>query len=188
MLTGLKESNVSVSCDKSVFDNKVVEIKATATPDTRTGLSVDNATEKIEELYTKRFETGVLSEVMKDLGVRISESYEIVQNFEAHYNPTNGTIENLVGKGNHSYEPKSISSELIEKIKSCETLPSQNTYRNDLKEVGIENPHQWRYTYAKAEFEAKIENGVEYHQALREISEGLNHTRESMSLFYLDKV
>ncbi len=33
----------------------------------------------------------------------------------------------------------------------------------------------------------KIENGVEYHQALREVSEGLNHSldRESMTLWGL---
>lgn len=185
MLTGLKEANISISCDKSVFDNKVAEVKANAMPDTRAGLAVVNAADKIEQLYAKRFESGVLSDVMKDLGVRISESYEIVKNLEAHYNSSNGTIENLIGKGNHTYEPKAICSELVERVRACGDLPSQNTYRNDLKEVGVENPHQWRYTYAKAEFEAKIENGVAYHQALREVSQELNHSRESMSLFYL---
>lgn len=188
LIQGLREVNITVNVDKDVFDRKVAEIKETATPNTRTGLAISNASQKIEQLYEKRFESGVLSEIMRDLGVRISESYEIVQNLEAHYNSSNGTIENLVGKGNHIYEPKSISSELVEKINSCEGVPSQNTYRNDLKEVGVDNPHQWRYTYAKAEFEAKIENGVEYHQALQEVSEGLNHSRESMSLFYLGRV
>lgn len=188
MLTGLKEANVSIFCDKSVFDNKVLEVKANATADIRTGLAVINASEKVEQLYNKRYESGVLSEVMKDLGVRISESFEIIKNLEAYYNPSSGTIENLVGKGNHIYEPKPINSELVERIRACEDLPNQNTYRNDLKEVGVDNPHQWRYTYAKAEFEAKIENGVEYHQALQEVSEGLNHSRESMSLFYLGRV
>ena len=48
------------------------------------------------------------------------------------------------------------------------------------------NPH-WRFTYAKNEFEKKVEEGVEYHQALREVSKELNHTREGMSCFYLSK-
>ena len=82
-----------------------------------------------------------------------------------------------------------ISSELVEKIRTCESVPCQNTYRNDLKEAGVEKSHHWRFTYSKNEFEKKVEEGVEYHQALREVSEGLNHSleRESMTLFYLGK-
>ena len=187
LVKGLREVNVSVSVDKSVFDTKVAEVKANATPDTRTGLAISNASEKIEKLYEKRFESGVLSEVMKDLGVRISESYEIVKNLEAHYDPDKGTIENLVGKGNHIYQSKEINSELVEKIRACEALPSLNTLRNDLKEAGINNPHQIKFTYAKAEFAKKLNDGIEYHQALRELSQELNHSRESMSLFYLSR-
>jgi len=187
MITGLRESNITVPCDRSVFDNKTAEIKATAAPDTRTGLAINNLNEKIEQLYTKRFESAVVSEVLKDLGIRVSEGYELVKNIDNYYNANNGTIENLVGKGNHIYNPKNISSELIEKIKMCDTLPSQNTYRNDLKEIGINNPHLIKFTYAKNEFEKKINDGIEYHQALRELSQELNHSRENMSLFYLGR-
>ena len=187
MITGLRESNVSISCDRSVFDSKTAEVKATATPDTRTNLAIHNLNEKIEQLYDKRFESGVISEVLKDLGVRISEGYELVKNIDSYYNATNGTIENLVGKGRHIYEPKSISSELVEKIKMCEVLPHQNTYRNDLKEVGINNPHLTRFTYAKREFEKKLNNGVEYRLALKQLSQELNHSNGSRSLFYLKK-
>lgn len=187
LLTGLKESNVEISCDKSVFDDKVAEVKAMATPDTRSNLAINNLTQKVEQLYDKRFESGVISEVLKDLGVRVSEGYEIVKNIDNYYNVANGTIENLKGKGNHFYEPKSITAELVEKIKMCESLPSQNTYRNDLKEVGINNPHLMKFTYAKNEFEKKLNDGAEYHLALRELSQELNHTRESMSLFYVGR-
>jgi hypothetical protein len=185
MLIGLKEANVSISCDKSVFDAKVAEIKAMTVADNRSGLAIDDIQQKIEQIYNHRFESGVISEVLKDLGVRVSEGYELVKNIENYYNPTNGTIDNLVGKGNHIYEPKAISSELVEKIKICDALPSQNTYRNDLKEVNINNPHLIKFTYAKVEFEKKLNDGVEYHQALRELSQELNHSRESMSLFYI---
>ena len=68
MITGLRESNVSISCDRSVFDNKVAEVKATAAADTRTNLAINNLNEKVEQLYDKRFESGVISEVLKDLG------------------------------------------------------------------------------------------------------------------------
>ena len=188
LVQGLQEVNISVSVERSVFDEKVEHIKTLAEPDTRTGLAISNLSQKVEQLYEKRFETGVLSEVMKDLGIRISESYELVRNIDNYYNPSNGTIENLVGKGNHIYNEKSITSELVEKIRACDVLPSQNTLRNDLKEVGVNNPHMIKYTFAKSEFEKKInEEGVEYHQALREVSEELNHSRESMSLFYIGK-
>jgi len=189
MLKGLQESNIGIPCQSSVFDNKVAEIKANALPDTRTGLAISNPSEKIEQLQSLRFESAVIAEVQNDLGVRVSEAFEIVKNLDIHYNEANGTIENLVGKGNHTYEPKMINSELVEKIRACENVPCQNTYRNDLKEVEIEKSHHWRFTFAKNEFERKFEEGVEYHQALREVSEGLNHSleRESMTLFYLGK-
>ena len=189
MLKGLQESNIKIDCQSSVFDNKVAEVKATALPDTRTGLAISNPSEKIEQLQGIRFESAVLAEVQNDLGVRVSEAFEVVKNLDAHYNEANGTIENLTGKGNHIYEPKMISSELVEKIRACENVPCQNTYRDDLKEVGVDNSHQWRYTYAKAEFEKKIEEGIEYRQSLREVSEGLNHSlkRENMTLYYLGR-
>jgi len=189
MLKGLQESNIGIPCQSSVFDNKVAEVKATALPDTRTGLAIANPSEKIEQLQSIRFESSVIAEIQNNLSVRVSEAFEIVKNLDAHYNEANGTIENLTGKGNHTYEPKMISSELVEKIRACENVPCQNTYRNDLKAVEIEKSHHWRYTAAKAEFEKKIESGVEYRQALREVSEGINHSleRENMTLFYLGK-
>ena len=64
-------------------------------------------------------------------------------------------------------------------------MPSQETYRKDLREVGVEQPKDMRLTYAKTTFEKKIANGVEYRQALKEVSVELNHKRESMTLYYL---
>ncbi|MCD6398743.1 MAG: hypothetical protein J7L08_02375 [Candidatus Aenigmarchaeota archaeon] len=187
LIQGLQEVNISVGVDKTVFNSMTAEVKANALPDTRSGLAVANPVATLERLNEVRFESAVLAEVQCSLGVRISESFEIVKNIDGHYNESNGVIENLVGKGNHVYEPKIISSELVEKIKACEHIPSPNTYRNDLKEVGVEHSKNWRFGYAKNEFEKKIEEGIEYSQALREVSEGLNHSRESMSLFYLEK-
>ncbi len=48
MLTGLKESNVKITCAKSVFDIKTAEAKAMATPDTRTNLAINNLNQKVD--------------------------------------------------------------------------------------------------------------------------------------------
>ena len=187
MLEGLKEANITINVDKELFNSKVAEIKENRVNTIETNRAIANSSTVISNLYDKRYESGVLAQVQNELGVRISESFEIVKNLDNYYNPSNGTIENLIGKGNHIYNAKAISSELIEKIKACDTVPSQNSYRNDLKSVGVNHSHDWRYTYAKSEFEAKIETGIEYNQALREVSEELNHSRGSMTLFYLSK-
>jgi hypothetical protein len=185
MLEGLKEANITVSVDKAVFDSKVAEIKENRVNVIETNRAVVNPSRVISNLYDKRYESGVIAQVQNELGIRVSEAFEIVQSLDKHYNENKGTIENLVGKGNHVYNAKSISNGLVAKINECDKIPSQNSYRNDLKDVGVNNSHDWRYSYAKSQFEAKVEEGIEYHQALQEVSENLNHTRESMALLYL---
>jgi hypothetical protein len=187
MLMGLKEANISIDANKSVFDDKVMEIKENKTNEVTLNRAIQNPLNIINNLYSKRYESGVIAQVQNELGLRVSEAFEIVQNIEKYHNQANGTIESLIGKGNHIYNEKNILSQLYEKINACDKIPSQNTYRNDLKEQGVDNSHDWRYTYAKREFEAKIESGIEYHQALQEVSEELNHSRESMTLFYLGR-
>lgn len=70
-----------------------------------------------------------------------------------------------------------------------ENIPHQNTYRNDISEAtnNQHTPHDFRYNYAVKEFETKIQNGTPYHQALKEVSEGLNHSREEMTHYYLNR-
>lgn len=184
MMQGLREVNITVPVDKSVFDNKVSEIKANATNEYRTGRAVDNASSVRAGLYEKRFESGVLSEV-QNLGFRIAETFEIVKNLGSYYNEATGTIENLTGKGNHTYQAKEISSELVAKIRECDNIPSKNTYRNDLKEQGVEKSHDWRFSYAKEQFEAKILNGVEYREAMKQVSTELNHVSSERTRYYL---
>lgn len=183
MVEGLKEANITVLVDKDVFDSKVAEIKENRVNTIVAGRAITNPTNIISNLYEKRYESGVIAQVQNELGVRVSEAFEIVKNLDKYLQ--DGNIENLVGKGNHTYEAKNISSELIAKINECHKIPSQNSYRNDLKDIGVNNSHDWRYTYAKATFEAKIESGVEYNQALQEVSGELNHSRGNMTLFYL---
>ena len=127
LLQGLHEVNITVPYDKSVFDSKVSEIKANATNEFRTGRAIENTSSVFSSLYEKRYSSGLLAEIQNQ-GFRISETFELVKNFESYYNEATGTIENLTGKGNHDYKPKEISSELVAKIRECENIPSQNTY------------------------------------------------------------
>jgi integrase len=188
MVQGLQESNVSVNLDKNYFDQKVTEIKEMPSEDIITGRAINNVDNVIKELYKARYESGVIAEVQYSLGLRVSEAIELVQHYEK-YIEQNEVI-GLIGKGNHIYNEKSISPQLEAKIALAENIPSQNTYRNDLSEVtnAEHTPHDFRYSYAEREFHSKIEDGVEYHQALREVSEGLNHSRESMTLYYMKRV
>jgi integrase len=187
MVQGLQESNVSISLDKNYFDQKVTEIKEMPSEDIITGRA-NNVDNVIKELYKARYESGVIAEVQYTIGLRVSEAIELVKNYEKYIE--NGEVVELIGKGNHKYEPKGISPQLVAKIALVEHVPSQGTYRNDLSEVtdGQHTPHDFRYSYAEREYHSKIEDSVEYHQALREVSEGLNHSRESMTLYYMKRV
>jgi integrase len=188
MIQGLQESNVSVNLDKNYFNNIVTEIKLMPVEDVITGRAIKDVDHVIKELYSARYESGVISEVQYSLGLRINEAIELVKNYEKYIE--NGEVVELIGKGNHKYEPKEISPQLVAKIALVEHVPSQGTYRNDLSEVtdGQHTPHDFRYSYAEREYHSKIEDGVEYHQALREVSEGLNHSREEMTNYYLKRI
>jgi integrase len=174
--------------DKNYFDQKVAEIKEMPSEDIITGRAINNVDNVIKELYKARYESGVIAEVQYTLGLRVSEAIELVKNYEKYIE--NGEVVELIGKGNHKYEPKGISPQLVAKIALVEHVPSQGTYRNDLSEAtdGQHTPHDFRYSYAEREYHSKIEDSVEYHQALREVSEGLNHSRESMTLYYMKRV
>ncbi len=188
MVQGLQESNVSVDLDKNYFDQKVAEIKEMPSEDVITGRAVKDVENVIKELYNTRYESGVIAEVQFSLGLRVSEAIELVQNYEKYIE--HGEVVGLVGKGNHIYEPKEISPQLVAKIISAENIPSQSTYRNDLSEVtdNQHTPHDFRYSYAEREYRSKIENGVEYQKILKEVSQGLNHSREEMTNYYLKRV
>ncbi len=188
MLQGLQESNVSIELDKNYFDQKVAEIKEMPSEEVITGRAVKDIENVIKELYNARYESGVISEVQYSLGLRVSEAIELVQNYEKYIE--HSEVTNLIGKGNHKYEPKEISPQLVAKIISAENIPSQGTYRTDVSSVtdNQHTPHDFRYSYAEREYHSKIESGVAYHQVLREVSEGLNHSREEMTSYYLKRI
>lgn len=188
MIEGLKESNVDIEVDKKLFDDMTHEIKEhSPIQEIEQGRAIDQVDEVINRLYEDRYESGVLADIQNELGLRVSEAYELAKNFNDYYNPENQTIEGLIGKGNHEYHEKDISDTLIAKIEQIEELPSIRTYQDDLASHDISS-HDFRYTYVEREFNERIESGMDYHQALREVSEEINHSREEMTLRYLERV
>jgi len=187
MVQGLQEANVSVPVSKDFFDSKVAEIKSNAAaPVVENGRAITNVEHVIRDLYEHRFESGVIAEVAL-MGYRISEAIELVNHPDRYIQ--NSEVFGLVGKGNHTYDPKPITPELTAKIALVENVPSENTFRGDLSTAtdGAHTPHDFRYTYAEREFNEKIATGVSYHEALKAVSEGLNHSREEMTNYYLQR-
>lgn len=185
MIQGLNEVNISTPISKEYFNSKINEIKSTTTKEPiKTNRAINNVSNFIQNLYDKRFESGVLSQIQYELGFRVSEAIKLISN-PLNYIKNNSVV-GMIGKGNHKYHDKPISQELQAKISIVENIPSQNTYRNDIKSLSPEHStHSLRYNYAKNEFNKKIEQGIAYKQALKEVSEGLNHSRVEMSKWYL---
>ena len=148
---------------------------------------IHNLQDKLETLKEIRFESYVIAKLQAQTGLRVSEALEVVQNFDKYYNPTNSTLEGVIGKGNHMYAPKEISYQLAQEIQKMENIPHYNTYRQDLRNVGINRSHDLRVTYAKNSLENKLEQGVEYKQAAKEVSKEINHHRAEMTEYYLNR-
>ena len=92
----------------------------------------------------------------------------------------------VVGKGGQEYQPKIISEELAEKLSNLEKVPSYGTYYKDLKELG-EKPHNLRISFAKNYFEELKKEGYTHQEALKKVSEELNHHRTSITNYYLNR-
>ena len=65
------------------------------------------------------------------------------------------------------YSPKPIDDKLILEIKKMEMVPHYNTYRADLKEVGIPKSHDFRVTFANDSLQNKLEQRILYKQVIK---------------------
>jgi len=151
------------------------------------GRYIQDLDTKLEQLRENRFESYTIAKLQAETGLRISEAIEVTKNFNKYYNEQTGKLENVVGKGNHQYNPKPISSSLAKEIQKIEKIPSKSTYARDLKTIGIAKSHDFRVTYAKDKVIQKLEQGKEYKQALKEVSQEINHHRPDMTQYYLDR-
>jgi len=188
MLQGLQEVNISVGVDKQYFNDKVSELKKSMLPkEIPTNKAIKDIDTTIKELYSSRYESGVLAEIQYNLGFRVSEAMKLLNN-PLNYIKNNKVV-GMVGKGNHKYSSKSISLSLQAKIKVAKNIPSYGTYKNDISKAtnSTYTPHSIRYNYALKEFNNKLKMNIPYRQILKEISQGLNHSREEMTNYYLSR-
>ena len=188
MLEGLKESNITIKAEatnylKDLTSQNRQEFK---NQDIQNGRYIENLQTKIEALQENRFSSSVIAQVQIETGFRVSEAYEVVKSLTSHLNEDN-QLTGVIGKGNHIYHTKEISVDLISKIQNLEKIPSYSTYTRDLTEVGIERSHDIRLTYAVDTYSGLLNNGSTVSEALKEVSKELNHKREEITKYYLQR-
>lgn len=187
MLKGLEQQNIYIpihSEDKIFFDDRVKTIKDQAEIMIENRY-IDNVENVISNLYEDRAITGLIAQCQYDLSIRQEEAFELVSNPLKYIE--NGYIENLVGKGNHIYEPKEISFELEQKLlNNMDELISKSTYYYDLQKYDISS-HDFRFTSARDKFEEKLNSGISEKEAKLQISSELNHKREAITDYYLKR-
>ena len=152
-----------------------------------TGRYIQGIEEKLNELREINYESYVVARIQENTGLRVAEALEVAKNFEKYYNKENQTLNGVIGKGNHEYAPKTIDYQLTQEIQKVENIPTYSVYREDLKEIGINRSHDIRLSYAKNLFQQKLEQGVSYQEALKQVSKELNHHRPEMTTYYLNR-
>lgn len=192
LLKGLEQQNITIPANpnendflKEIREELREEIKELKI---ETGRYIENLEQKLEELKEIRYESYVTAKLQAQTGLRVNEAREVVQNFQKYYNEQNQTLNGVIGKGNHEYAPKQIDYQLAKEIQKVENITSYKTYERDLKSIGIDRSHNFRVTYAKDLMDKKLEQGINYRQALREVSKEINHHREAMTEYYLNRV
>jgi len=187
MLKGLSDQNIYIPLhyeDTAFFDDRVKTIKDQAETIIENRY-IDNVENVLQNLYEDRAITGLIAQCQYDLSIRQEEAFELVSNPLKYIE--NGYIENLVGKGNHIYEPKEISFELEQKLlNNQDELISKSTYYYDLQKYDISS-HDFRFTSARDKFENKLNNGISEKEAKLQISQELNHKREAITDYYLKR-
>ena len=187
MLNGMSEQNIYIPLhyeDKDFFDDRVKILKDQAEIIIENRY-IDNVDLVIQNLYEDRYISGLIAQCQYDLSIRQAEAFELVSNPLKYLE--NGYIENLIGKGNHIYETKPISFELEQKLlNNQDELISKSTYYYDLQKYEISS-HDFRFTSARDKFEEKLNSGISEKEAKLQISEILNHHRESITEYYLKR-
>ncbi len=189
MLKGLEQQNIYIPLhfeDKEFFNNKVKIVKDEADYIIENRY-IENVNDVIKNLYENRAISGLIAQCQYDLSIRQSEAFELVKNPTLYLD--SGYVINLVGKGNHKYEPKELSFELEQKLlnnRDRDFLINKSTYYSDLKNYNISS-HDFRFTSARDKFEDMLKNGISEKEAKLKVSEELNHKREAITNYYLKR-
>ena len=191
LLKGLQQAKINIPSDpinrdflkdyREIFRSEMKQIEVI------NNRYIQDTDEKLDKLRDIRFESYVIAKIQATTGLRVSEAIEVSRNLNDYYNPSNSSLEGVIGKGNHMYSPKPIDYKLVLEIQKMENVPHYNTYRQDLKEVGINRSHDFRVTFAKNSLQNKLEQGISYKKALKEVSKEINHFRPEMTEYYLSR-
>jgi hypothetical protein len=190
LLHGLEQTKVNIPSPKEVhnviqqyttdYRNEFNQIKG----DFETGRAIADTNNFLNNLSEIRESSSVIAELQLETGLRVSETLEVAKNFQDYYNPSNNTLEGIIGKGGQMYPEKEISPELAYKLQNLSQVPSYSSYYNDLRELDTK-PHDLRVTFAKNYYEELKEQGYSHKEALKEVSKELNHHREAITIYYL---
>jgi PBP1b-binding outer membrane lipoprotein LpoB len=172
--------------DKKIFQLALSKMKAGSKETIYIGNRyIDDVKDVIKNLYEDRTISGLIAQTQYELSIRQAEAFELIKNPNKYIE--NGRVENLIGKGNHSYDSKEISFELEQKLlNNQKQLISKSTYYEDLKKYNISS-HDFRFTSARDKFEEKINSGISEKEAKLQISSELNHKREEITDYYLNR-
>jgi hypothetical protein len=186
MLQGLESQNIFIPVhieNSTYFDDMVAHIKQDQPDEIIENRYIENAPMMINVLYEDRYISGLIADTQYSLGIRQAEAFELISSPEKYID--DGIVSDLIGKGNHMYEPKQIPFELEQKILNYEgDLIDKSTYYRDLHKYNLSS-HDFRFTHARDSYEDKIQNGLTETQAKLEISSSLSHKREEITDYYL---
>ena len=187
MCKGLESKNIHIpihSQDKNYFNDKVALLKAN-TITIIENRYINNVNNIIDNLYKDKNISGLIAQTQYELSIRQSEAFELIKNPLKYID--NGFINNLVGKGNHTYNIKSISFSLEQKLlNNQDPLIDKSTYYRDLQKYNISS-HNFRFTSARDKYEKIVKSGVSTKEAKLIISKELNHKREAITDYYLKR-
>ncbi|KAB7884615.1 hypothetical protein [Poseidonibacter ostreae] len=187
MLKGLEQKNIHIPLhleDKNFFDDRVAILKDEADTVIENRY-IDNVGSLISNLYEDRQITGLIAQAQYELSIRQAEAFELIKNPSRYIN--DGIVNNLIGKGNHIYESKSISFELEQRIlNNTDNFIDKSTYYKDLQKYNISS-HDFRFTSARDKYDEKINNGISQKEAKLQVSSELNHKREAITNYYLER-
>ena len=189
MLSGLEATNVSI--DKAVhstineYTTSFRQEYNKTKQQHETNRAINNTEVFINELKAKHEGSALVAELQLTTGLRANEALEVAQNIEKYYKPLEGSLSDIQGKGGQMYGEKEISPDLAERIAESAFIPSYSTYQKDISELQ-HTSHDLRITYAAATY-ADLRESHGHNEALRLTSEELNHHREDITTYYLNR-
>jgi len=189
MLEGLEQKNISINKEAKDTINTLYkgfkEDFNSVKNDFKTNRAIKDKDSFLSDLRDKRYSSYVVASVQLEAGFRVNEAIEVVNNLDKYLK--NNEISGVVGKGGQEYQVKEISNNLVNKIEKLDKSVNYSTYQSDLKSLNNDmTSHDLRITYAKELFN-ELEQRISKSEALKEVSQQLNHHRESITSYYLSR-